>query len=141
MIHSWREALFCTMYFLYVDIDLVCLFYFPAVTCQSPTPESCIHYSYPQQANCLSFANCTGAQCNITHPRGHASFVVHKCQDPVAVDLTVVTQNSNYRRQFNHSEVANISVYWSDVSVTMSRNATHLRFQVSCISTPLHPLS
>jgi len=131
------------MYFLYVDIDLVCLFYFPAVTCQSPTPECCIHYSYPQlqQINCLSFTNCTGAQCNITYPSGHASFVVHKCQDPVTVDLTVVTQNSNFQRRFNHSEFANISVYWPLVPVTMSRNATHLHFGVSCISTLLHPLS
>ena len=114
--------------------------FLPVVTCQSLAPESCIHYSYPQQADCLSFTNCSGAQCNITSPSGHASFVVHKCQDPVAVDLTVVTQNSNFQRMFDHSEhLANVSAYWSDASVTMSRNATHLHFQVSYVTTLLRP--
>ena len=98
---------------------------FPVVTSQSPAPGSCIHFLYPQQAtHCLPFANCSGAQCNMTYPRGHASFVVHKCQDPVAVDLNIVTGNSVFHRQFNHSESV------SNKFITMSRNATHLHFEV-----------
>jgi len=102
------------------------------VTCQSPTPESCIHYSYPQQTNCLSFTNCTGAQCNITYPRGHASFVVHKCQDPVTVDLTVVTQNSNFQQRFDHSETV-FPQFLDSLHIRMSRNTTHLHFEVTGI--------
>ena len=111
--------------------DLVCFFFtsFLVVTSQSPAPGSCIHFSYPQQAaNCLPFANCSGAQCNITYPEGRASFLVHKCQDPVTVDLSVVTGNSVFHRQFNHSESV------SDMFITMSRNATHLHFEVHNIT-------
>ena len=105
--------------------------FFPVVACQSPAPgpESCIHYSYPQQTNCLSFTNCSGAQCNITFPSGHATFVVHNCQDPVTVDLTVVTQNSNFQRMFDHSETV-LPGYWDSVLVRMSRNTTHLLLHV-----------
>ena len=105
------------------------LFFISVVTSQSPAPGSCIHFSYPQQsANCLPFANCSGAQCNLTSTRGHASFVVHKCQDPVTVDLSVVMGNSIFRRQFNRSESV------SGMFITMSRNATHLHFEVHNIT-------
>ena len=80
--------------------------------------------------NCLTFANCSGAQC--TYQGGHASFIVHKCQDPVTVDLRVVTSWSSFQQRFYHSDVANVSASWSYVDVRMLRNATHLYFQVSC---------
>ena len=39
----------------------------------------------------VSFANCSRTKCNITDLSCYASFIVHKCQDPVTVDLSVVT--------------------------------------------------
>ncbi len=76
---------------------------------------------------------CTGLTCTPSAPfQGFlASFrVVDSCSDPVQVELTVVSGVAAvYRERFVASEVVQFGGDTS-VSVEISRNATHLDFQV-----------
>ena len=114
-------------------------FFSPAVTSQPQAPGSCIYFLYPQQTvNCLPFANCSGAKCNMTDSRGYASFIVHKCQDPVTIDLSVATEDSVFQRRFNQSETVS-SDQGSHMRISISRNATHLYLEVCLVFlTPLN---
>ena len=117
-----------------VMLLLLLLLFFPAVTSQPQAPGSCIYFLYPQQAvNCLPFANCSGAKCNMTNSRGYASFIVHKCQDPVTVDLSVVTEDLVFQRQFNQSEIVS-SDQGPHMRISISRNASHLYLEVGMFS-------
>ena len=103
-----------------------------AVTSQPPAPSSCIDFSvYPgqQAVNCLPFANCSGAKCNMTNLSGYASFIVHKCQDPVTVDLSVVTGDSVFHRRFNQTETVS-SDQWPHMQTWVS--ATLLWLHCAC---------
>ena len=98
--------------------------------------EPCLSLiSVTQDYPCEAYGNCTGLHCqlNDTFPR-NASFVVHKCVDPVQVDLNIVTADDtiDFHQQFNDSGMvvyteAGMSV---TVMVMMSRNDTYLDFEV-----------
>ena len=69
----------------------------------------------------------------MTDSRGYASFIVHKCQDPVTIDLSVATEDSVFQRRFNQSETVS-SDQGSHMHISISRNATHLYLEVGTFS-------
>ena len=69
----------------------------------------------------------------MTNSRGYASFIVHKCQDPVTVDLSVVTEDLVFQRQFNQSEIVS-SDQGLHMRISISRNASHLYLEVGMFS-------
>lgn len=84
---------------------------------------------------CSSLGNCTGLRCD---QRGgvldgsSATFVVTKCVDPVAVDLSVESSGGAVdQRTFTQNGSALYTAGSVNVSVGMWRNASHLLFQVS----------
>ena len=88
---------------------------------------------------CETVGNCSGLQCPLTVGALNnyvASFTVTKCRDPVTVDLNIAgpmdadVQQTLLSRQFTRSEVVVLIGNSETISVTMSRNASHLTFQV-----------
>ncbi len=78
--------------------------------------------------------DCSGLNCTPMAPFENftASFnVVNRCEDPVQVNLTIASgSGAAFSALFDQNKVIQFSVDTS-VSVGMSRNATHLDFQVT----------
>ena len=102
-------------------------------TCQSLIAAS---QAYPE---CEPFGNCTGLQCRLEDISGYASFVVHKCEDPVRVDLNIVGDTFDFHQQFNRSETVDNDMSLT-VTVEMSRNYTHLDFMVNASHLIMHSI-
>jgi hypothetical protein len=81
---------------------------------------------YPR---CTALGTCSGAQCQLLD--NIATFVVTKCLDPVAVDLTVQSRTSGevrVQQRLNQSD--SLFIGRNSLHVEMGRNATDLQFEV-----------
>ena len=82
---------------------------------------------------CVTLSNCTGLTCDLQGNSilngSRATFSVTKCVDPVTVDLSI--PSFGLWRRLNQTDTIFYNPQESIVSAVISRNATHLRFQVS----------
>ena len=85
---------------------------------------------------CDVLENCTGLRCDQRDGvlnGSSATFVVTKCVDPVAVDLSIESRGGDVG-QFTFTENGTALLAAASIAVGMRRNASHLFFQVSLLN-------
>ena len=91
--------------------------------------------------DCVTFSNCSGTQCSLTQQLTGSTakfWVEETCADPVMIDLNVDgSENSplnGFRRLFSVGGDGLHAYEPNTINAAYGRNASHLHFQVCCLS-------